>query len=99
LARKSDGKQQFNVEDYNNYFYVSCLKWTDITSVINPYNYNDAENTSIPRLTWGKVVNKNGRWEMFMDISAHHALIDGEPICRGFTKIQQALNNIDEYLI
>jgi chloramphenicol O-acetyltransferase type A len=98
LARKSDGKQKFNSDDYNNYFYISCIKWVDIASIINPYNLSDADNTSIPRITWGKAVNKNGRWEMMMDISAHHALIDGEPICRGFMKIQQALNNIDEYL-
>jgi chloramphenicol O-acetyltransferase type A len=97
-ARSSDGKQPFNADDHNNYFYISCIKWVDISSIINPYNLKDADNTSIPRLTWGKAVNKNGRWEMMMDISAHHALIDGEPICRGFIKIQDALNNINDYL-
>ena len=67
-------------------------------SVNNPYDLKDAENSSIPRLTWGKAVNENGRMKMMMDISAHHALIDGEPVCRAFNIIQNSLNDIEKVL-
>ena len=59
---------------------------------------NDPESSSIPRLTWGKYADENGRKKMTFDIAAHHALLDGEPICRAFIKIQNALNDINNFI-
>lgn len=81
----------------NDCFYISCLPWTDIRSVINPYNLTDREATSIPRLTWGRYSQEGERKMMMFDISAHHALTDGEPLCRAFNLIQNALNNADKW--
>jgi len=89
----------FNVNDKNNLVFISCMPWVDITSIKNPYDMNDLESSSIPRITWGRFVDENGRKKMTFDIAAHHALIDGEPICRTFLKIQEALNNPDKFLV
>lgn len=90
------GKGRFNEKETNDTFYFSCMPWVDLTSMSNPYDYADAEASSIPRITWGKYVEENGRMRMMIDIAAHHALLDGEPVCRAFVKIQEALNNLGD---
>lgn len=93
-----DESEGFNVTDENNLVYISCMPWVDITSIKNPYDMNDPDSSSIPRITWGKFVEENGRKKMTIDIAAHHALIDGEPICRAFLKMQEALDNPEKIL-
>lgn len=96
-VRMSKSEGEFNSSD-NGVFYISCLKWTDIISFANPFDYADAAGSSIPRLTWSKVVDECGRKKMTFDIAAHHALTDGEPICRAFNSIQEAIDKADEFL-
>lgn len=91
---KKEGSQKKFGSKILDVVYFSSLKWVDFTSVNNPYNYRNAENTSIPRVTIGKFVDENGRKKMAMDISAHHALVDGEPLAKAYNNIQTALNNI-----
>ncbi|MGN1103281.1 MAG: CatA-like O-acetyltransferase [Candidatus Coproplasma sp.] len=96
LARTNKKTKEFN-DGSNDVYYISCMPWTDFTSVTNPYDLKDAEASSIPRLTWGKYTEENGRKRLTMDIAAHHALIDGEPICRAFNKIQSAMDDPDKF--
>lgn len=92
IKRGRAKKNIFNVDGDNNWFFISCMPWTDLTSISNPYDLSDADTSSIPRLAWGKFVDENGRKKMTMDIAVHHALLDGEPVCRAFNLIQRALD-------
>lgn len=96
-AKKPVRKENFNASDTNDAFYISCLPWVDLVAMSNPYNYADAYNTSIPRLTWGKYVPECGRYRMTMDISVHHGLMDGYTVALAFNCIQQALDNIEDF--
>lgn len=96
-ARKNKGTDVFNTRD-NGVFYISAMRWLDLNSMTNPYDYADAESSSIPRITWGKIVEENGRLKMMFDIAAHHALVDGEPVCRGINLIQCALCDANGFL-
>ncbi len=89
---EKQAREDFNTTNANDCVYVSCLPWTDFYSVINPYNFVDKEQSSIPRLTWGKYVVEEGRYKMFFDVSCHHALLDGEPVCRFINLLQDKLN-------
>jgi len=90
---------RFNEEKAFDCVFISCLPWTDFTSVINPYDFADKSTTSIPRITWGKYIeNAEGRVEMAFDISAHHALIDGRQISRFYEKLQNALLQPEEFI-
>ena len=82
----------FNHRDDTESFYVSCLPWADIISVSDPYDLADRDNCSIPRITWGKFTDEGGRKKLTMNVSAHHALIDGEPVCRAFNAIQREID-------
>lgn len=96
-AEKPDGRKTFNSGTKNDVFYVSCLQWVDFISAQHPYDFKDDPNTSIPRLIWGKYVREGDRYAMTFDISAHHALMDGYHISKGFMDIQKALDNVEEF--
>lgn len=95
--KRKDQDSEFNFNKENNCYYISCMHWVDLVSVSNPYDLKNNDSSSIPRLTWSKFVDESGRKKMMMDISVHHALVDGEPVCRGFIKIQEALNHAEKF--
>ena len=68
-------------------FYISCLPWIRFNSLSNPYNFADKEQTSIPRITWGKYYKNGDIYEINFDISGHHALIDGMQACEFIKKV------------
>lgn len=97
--KATKGAPPFESHLGNDVFYLSCIPWMDVVSVINPYNFNDDSQTSIPRITWGKFVkNALGRYEMGFDISVHHALIDGFQVSKVVNKIALMLDNAEKYL-
>ena len=75
--------------------FVSTLQWIDFTSMSNPYNFTDKEQTSIPRVTWGKYVLKGDKYEMAFDVAGHHALVDGVHSARLINKIQEKIDDIE----
>ncbi len=93
--QKADSDEKFNDNATNDLLYCSCVPWADACQANNPYDLKDIEGSTIPRLTWAKYVNENGRMKMFFNIEAHHALIDGEPICRAFNLIQKYLDQVE----
>ena len=96
-ARTSD-RVRFNDTDANDVYFITCMPWVDIVSFANPYDLKNADATSIPRLMWSKFVDECGRKKMTFDVSAHHALIDGEPVCRGINAIQHAIYDAENFL-
>lgn len=97
---KNDGSEkEFNPRIRTDCLYVSSMQWIDITAFSNPYNFEDAEQTSIPRIMWGKYVERpDGRYEMGFNISAHHGFMDGWHIAQFITGIEDALKNINVFL-
>lgn len=98
-AKLAEKKNNFSNLHVNNIFYITSMPQLDIVSFSNPYMLNNKFYDCIPRLMWSKFVEENGAMKMTMDISVHHALLDGEPVCRAFNNIQAALNDIENYLI
>lgn len=52
--------------------YLSCVSWLDFTSINNALPGPD---NCIPRITWGKFVERDGRWEKAMTLEVYHALV------------------------
>lgn len=101
ILQKKSLKAQgpFESHDSVDCLYVSCLPWMDIRSVINPYDFNNASQSSIPRITWGKYIkNDFGKYEMGFDIAAHHALIDGYQVTKVVSFMTKMLTNVKKYL-
>ena len=68
--------------------YLSCMPWLDYTAINNALPGAD---DCIPRVTWGKFVEHDGRWDMAMSIEVHHALADGQHVGAFFAAVQKAL--------
>lgn len=98
-STKNENKTVFNSIQREDLIYISCLPWINFISVLNPYNFADKSQTSIPRVTWGKYSVKNdGKYELPFDVSAHHALVDGIHVAKLFRHIEEALENLEEFI-
>ena len=64
--------------------YFSCLPWLDITALTNERDMSSTEslNDNIPRLTWGKYTEENGRKTLGLSLEVNHRFIDGAHIGR-----------------
>ena len=97
--RHPSGRTSFVSPKGNAYIYISCLTEVDLVSVINPYDLKDVDNTSIPRITWGRFIERaDGSCDMGIDVSLHHALADGQHISLLLKKISSAIEKIDSFL-
>lgn len=80
-------------------FYVSCIPWLDMCAFSNPYNFKDVSQTSIPRITWGKIcTQQDGRSFVYFDVQMHHALADGKQTADLINNIAAAAADAQRYL-
>ena len=98
-VKKDKSIHEFNPSVKTDCLYISSLQWIDFSMVSNPYNFTDAEQTSIPRITWGKYVKTfDDKYEIGFNISAHHAFMDGWHIAQLIEKIESELKDIESFL-
>jgi len=82
---------QANNGERDDLAYLSCMPWLDYTAINNALPGPD---DCIPRVSWGKIVGKGGRWDMAMTLEVHHALVDGAQVGAYFDAVQMALNAV-----
>ena len=58
--------------------FFSCLPWVDLTALTN--EHDAGTDDAIPRITWGKYVEENGRLMLGLSIEVNHRFIDGAHI-------------------
>lgn len=85
------GTLQANSGARDDLAYLSCMPWLDYTAINNALPGPD---DCIPRVTWGKFVEKDGRWDMAMTLEVHHALVDGAQVGAYFAAVQGALDRM-----
>ena len=71
--------------------YLSCMPWLDYTAINNALPGPD---DCIPRVSWGKFAEKDGRWDMAMTLEVHHALVDGAQVGAYFAAVQGAIATV-----
>lgn len=55
--------------------YFSCLPWVELTAVTNERDFD--RDDGIPRLTWGKYRDEDGRKRLGFSMELNHRFIDG----------------------
>jgi chloramphenicol O-acetyltransferase type A len=93
-------KNNFSIKDEpgrDDLLYITSLPWVSFTSITHPVIMNPVD--SIPRISWGKYFEDNGRIKLPLSIQAHHALVDGIHVGQYFKIIQDILDNPREHLI
>lgn len=78
--------------DIPNVVYCSCAPNVDATALINPGMENPDD--AIPRVNWGKYVERNGRWMMNVTVTANHRFVDGYHIGLFFERLQAAIDKL-----
>ena len=76
--------------DIPNVVYCSCTPNLDATSITNP-GMEDPDD-AIPRVNWGKYVERDGRWMVNVTFTANHRFVDGYHIGLFFERLQAAIN-------
>ena len=75
--RMADAQERFIVTESESdaLIFISCLPWADITSLTNERlcDFDDC----VPRVAWGKYVERDGRVELGMALEVNHRVIDG----------------------
>lgn len=87
----SGGALSANSGERDDLAYLSCMPWLDYTSINNALPGPD---DCIPRVTWGRFVERDGCWDMAMTLEVHHALVDGAQVGAYFAAVQDALDGI-----
>ncbi|MFH0766891.1 MAG: CatA-like O-acetyltransferase [Bacillota bacterium] len=71
--------------------YITTFPWAKYTQVSHAHNLDPKD--SIPKLSWGKYENENGKYMMPFSIEVHHALVDGLHVGKLIQNIQMKLNS------
>jgi chloramphenicol O-acetyltransferase type A len=93
-------KNNTNVDDEpgrDDLLYITSIPWVSFTSVTHPINMKSVD--SIPRISWGKYFEENGRVKLPLSVQVHHALMDGAHVGQYFMDIQEMLDNPEAYFI
>ena len=78
--RKSDGQTCFidMTSESDDLIFISCLPWIELTAFTNERNCE--KDDAIPRITWGKYHNENGKKILGMSVELNHAFADGKHV-------------------
>lgn len=87
-AAKTQTELVNNVAHDDDWIYLSCLPWVAFTEMTHPLAGRD---DCIPRIAWGKMTETDGRWSMPVNLTAHHALVDGLHAARFFAGVEERL--------
>jgi chloramphenicol O-acetyltransferase type A len=88
-------KNLVNIEDEpgkDDLLYITSIPWVSFTSVTHPIHMNPVD--SIPRISWGKYFEENGRIKLPLSVQVHHALVDGMHVGEYFRIVQEMLDNL-----
>lgn len=88
--RKVNGTIE-NEPGRDDLLYVTSIPWFSFTSVTHPIHMNPVD--SIPRISWGKYFEENGKIKLPFSVQVHHALVDGLHVGQYFNLLQEFLDN------
>lgn len=92
-------KNSISIEDEpgrDDLLYLTSIPWISFTNITHPIQMKLVD--SIPRISWGKYFEDNGKIKLPLSVQAHHGLVDGVHVGQFFNDFQEILNNPVRYL-
>ena len=80
----------FTREFPTNIIHFSAIPWINFTSLTHSRSYKLPD--SCPKVSWGKLMDKNGKKTMSIAVMAHHGLVDGYHMGLFVEALQTELN-------
>ena len=79
-------------ENRDDLVYISCTPWFSFTSLSNEMDCDPDD--SIPRITWGKYEERNGRLILPYAVQLNHRLLDGWHVAQLLQTVQGLLDQL-----
>lgn len=73
-----------------NLIHFSAVPWVDFTSYSHARSFTWPD--SCPKISYGKMVEENGKKTMSISVHVHHGLVDGYHVGQFLTLLQELLN-------
>lgn len=70
--------------------YITCIPWISFTHISHTIKLNAQD--SVPRISWGKYFEENGRYLLPFSVQVNHALVDGVHVGKYVNKLQEYLD-------
>jgi chloramphenicol O-acetyltransferase len=86
-ALKQNADLYLDEDGRPDFVYVTSLPWIDFQSIGHAWSGDRTD--CIPRIAWGKFVDRDGRTEVSVQLTAHHSLVDGLHVARFFDRLSQ----------
>lgn len=94
LSEMEKAKNKANLKDEperDDLLYITSIPWVSFTGITHPVQMNPVD--SIPRISWGKFFEENGKIRLPLSVQVHHALVDGFHVGQYFNAFQEILDN------
>lgn len=75
----------------DNIIHFSAVPWINFTGLTHSRNYSISD--SCPKISFGKLMEENGKKTMALSVTAHHGLLDGYHIGLFLEELQNLLNS------
>ena len=69
----------------DDYLFLSAIPWVSFTGFQHAMSYHPHD--CVPRITWGKFFEQDGKILMPLSVQVHHALVDGRHVGEYFQKM------------
>lgn len=77
---------QTQAEQRDDLIYITCIPWVSFTQITHPTALS--RDDSIPRISWGKYFQQDGKVLLPFSVQANHSLMDGSHAGRYAEKLQ-----------
>jgi chloramphenicol O-acetyltransferase type A len=79
----------------DNLLFMTSIPWIHFTSMQHPIHMHPVD--SVPRIAWGRIDGQGDQLVMPLSVQVHHAVMDGLHVGRYAERVQQLLNQPEEF--
>lgn len=90
IDRVQSSTNLFPPVNQQNCIYISSLPWLKFTSLSHARNFSIGD--SVPKISFGKLVDMEGKKMLPVSVHVHHALCDGYDVGRFIERFQEELD-------
>lgn len=95
-ADEMNKNPSFEDSDHQDYLFLSAIPWVSFTMFQHAMPFHPTD--SIPRITWGKYFEENGKIKMPISVQAHHAIVDGRHVGLYFQTLESIFTNFNNII-
>lgn len=92
-AEAMNKNPSFEDADHHDYLFLSAIPWVSFTMFQHAMPFHPTD--SVPRITWGKYFEENGKIKMPVSVQAHHAVVDGRHVGQYFQTLERIFNDLE----